>query len=218
MKIRFDQVEQIGEEITKQSLESLASFVRTDLAQRAFDNLPSIGEAQSAIVVFNPSSTARTDIVSATIELPPNCTEFDLVTENGASLPYQEHGLGSHEIINMTLDPRGLQSAFANIADGHAAGMNIQDIKVRRSGAEVFIETFMADRRRTQSRCLEYQAERNRRCISQTLPSAPIMYAPVPLLPRSSLCQCRTSRVLATGLYGCAPAAIKKSLPSNSAC
>jgi mannosylglycerate hydrolase len=145
MKVRFNQVEQIGEEITKQSLESLASFVRTDLAQRASDNLPSIGEAQSAIIVYNPSSTARTDIVTATIELPPNVTEFDLVNENGTSLPYQERGLGNHEIVNMTLDPRGLQSAFANIADGRAAGMIIQDIKVRRSGAEVFIETIMTD-------------------------------------------------------------------------
>jgi len=145
MKVRFNQVEQIGEEITKQSLKSLASFVRTDLAQRASDNLPSIGEAQSAIIVYNPSSTARSDIVTATIELPPNVTEFDLVTEDEASLPYQEHGLGTHEIINMTLDPRGLQSAFAYIADGHAAGMNIQDIKVCRSGAEVFIETIMTD-------------------------------------------------------------------------
>jgi mannosylglycerate hydrolase len=145
MKIRFNQVEQIGEEITNQSLESLAAFVRTDLAQHTFDSLSSIVEAQSSIIVFNPSSTTRTDTVSSTIVLPPNVTKFDLVNENGTSLPYQERGLESHEIINMTLDPRGLHYAFANISDGRAAGMTVQDIKVRRAGAEVFIETIMTD-------------------------------------------------------------------------
>jgi len=145
MKVRFDQVEQIGEEITKQSLESLAACVTTDGGTLTTGNLPSTVQDQSAIVVFNPSSTSRTDAVTATIELPPNVTEFELVDENGTSLPYQERGLGSHDIINMTLDTRGLQSAFGNISDGRAAGMTVQNIKVRRAGVEVFIETIMAD-------------------------------------------------------------------------
>jgi len=145
MKVRFDQVEQIGEEITKQGLESLAACVTTDRGPLTTDHLPSTVHDQSSIVVFNPSSTARTDAVTADIELPPNVTEFELVDENGTSLPYQERGLGSHEIINMTLDTRGLQSAFGNISDGRAAGMTVQNIKVRRAGAEVFIETIMAD-------------------------------------------------------------------------
>ena len=145
MKVRFDQVEQIGEEITKQSLESIAACVTTDRGPLTTDSLPTTVYDQSSIVVFNPSSTSRTDAVTAAIELPPNVTEFELVGENGICLPYQERGLGNHEIINMTLDTRGLQSAFGNISDGRAAGMTVQDIKVRRLGAEVFIETIMAD-------------------------------------------------------------------------
>jgi alpha-mannosidase len=145
MKVRFDQVEQVGEEITKQALESLAACITTDRGQPTTDHLPFNVKNQLAIVVFNPSSTARTDVVNAVLELPPNATEFELVDENSASLPYQERRLGSHEIINMTLDTRGLRSAFGNISDGRAAGMTVQDIKVRRSGAEVFIETIMAE-------------------------------------------------------------------------
>ena len=99
----------------------------TDKKFQPTDPLPA-----ASIVVFNPSSFSRTDCVTAAIDLPPNVTEFDLVDENGNSLPYQERGLGSHEIINMDLDARGLQSAFGNISDGRAAGMTIQDIKVRR--------------------------------------------------------------------------------------
>jgi len=144
MKIRFDQVEQIGEEITKQSLESIAACVSTDRAPLTTERLSSTTCDQSAIVVFNPSSTTRTDVVTATIELPPNITAFIVVDENGTSLPYQEHGLGSHEIINMTLDSKALQSTLANISDGSAAGMTFQDIKVSRLGTEVFIDSIMA--------------------------------------------------------------------------
>ncbi|HEX7542043.1 MAG TPA: hypothetical protein VF352_07920, partial [Anaerolineales bacterium] len=145
MKVRFDQVEQIGEEIAKQSLESLAAYVVTDHGPLTTNSLSPTVNAQSAIVVFNPSSTSRTDVVIATIELPPNITEFELVDENGTSLPYQEHGLGSHEIFNMTLDTRGFRSAFGNISDGRAAGMAVQDIKVHRTGSEVFIEAVIAE-------------------------------------------------------------------------
>jgi len=139
MKVRFDQVEQIGEELTRQSLAGLAATVNTDERQSSYANLG------SAIVVFNPTSMPRTDVVTATIELPPNVTDFELVDENGTSLPYQERGMGNHEIVNMTLDARGLRSAFGNISDGRAAGMTIQDIKVHRLGAEVSIETIMSD-------------------------------------------------------------------------
>jgi alpha-mannosidase len=145
MKVRFDQVEQIGEEITKQSLEIIAACVTTDRGSLSIEKLPSSSYEQSAVVVFNPSSKARSDTITATIELPPNVTKFYLTDENGTSLPYQELGLGSHEIINMTLDHKGLLSAFTNINDGRAAGMTIQDIKVSRLGADVFIESIMAN-------------------------------------------------------------------------
>lgn len=140
MKVRFDQVDQVGEEITRQALESLADCVDTYKEIQSAGFLPA-----AAVVVFNPSSFTRTDLISAALDLPANLAEFDLVDEQGNPIPYQERGLGSHEIINLDLDMRGLQSALGNINDGRAAGMTIQDIKVRREGAEVFIDTIMAD-------------------------------------------------------------------------
>lgn len=140
MNVRFDQVEQVGEEITKQALENLAGSVATDNKFQPTVPLPA-----ASIVVFNPLPFPRTDCVNAAIDLPPNVTEFDLIDEIGNSLLYQERGLGSHEIIKMDLDARGLQSALGNISDGRAAGMTIQDIKVRRQENEVFIETIMAE-------------------------------------------------------------------------
>jgi mannosylglycerate hydrolase len=134
MKVRFDQVDQIGEELTRQTLETLANSMQTESEK-----------GQAALVVFNPLTSSRTDVISVSLVLPPSITEFDLVDENNTPVPYQEQGLGSHEIINMTLDARGLQSAFGNISDGRTIGMTVQDIKVQRDGADVFIDAILAD-------------------------------------------------------------------------
>ena len=135
MKVRFDQVEQVGEELTRQSLDALAASINTS---------SSAENQKSAIVIFNPTSSARTDVVTASIDLPRNVTDFELVNENGISLPFQQLGWGSREIINLILDMHALKSAFGNIHEGRAAGMTIQDIKVNRLGTMVSIEAIMA--------------------------------------------------------------------------
>ncbi|MGA2490717.1 MAG: hypothetical protein ABSF99_11130, partial [Anaerolineales bacterium] len=134
MKVRFDQVDQIGEELTRQSLEAITSAINTSSAG---DN------RKSAIVIFNPISSTRTDIVDITLELPPGMDEFDLVDEQGTSIPYQARGLGNRELVNMILDPKGLQTAFGSISDGRAAGMTIQNVHIRQEGSQVYIDAVM---------------------------------------------------------------------------
>ena len=134
MKVRFDQVDQVGEELTRQSLGALANNIHTGSAS-----------GRLALVVFNPLAGPRTDVVHATFELTPDLSEFALVDENDIPVPYQELGLGSHEIIHASMDSKGLLSAFGNISDGRAAGMTVQDIKVQRIGTEVSIEAVLAD-------------------------------------------------------------------------
>ncbi len=134
MKTRFDQVDQIGEELTRQSLETLVAGIDTQSAR-----------GKSALVVFNPTSRVRTDVITATIDLPEGADDFDLVDENGASLPYQTRGLGSRELFNMAMDPKGLRSGLSSINDGRIPSMVIQEIRVRREGSQVFIDTTMAE-------------------------------------------------------------------------
>src|SRR5664280_2377771 len=107
MKVRFDQVDQIGEELTRQSLEAIACTVNTS----ANPKMPAENSI-SAVVVFNPNSIMHTDVVSTALELPSGVDEFDILDENGTSLPYQTHGLGSREIINITMDAKALKAAF----------------------------------------------------------------------------------------------------------
>jgi mannosylglycerate hydrolase len=146
MRARFDQVDQIGEELARQSLETIAGAITTSSALA----LPSEGglrleDLRSAIVVFNPDNSTRTDLVNLTLELAPGVEAFDLLDESGTLLPYQAHGLGSREIIHMILDQKSLLSAFGSISEGRVAGMTIQDIKIRREGAQVHIDAVMAD-------------------------------------------------------------------------
>jgi mannosylglycerate hydrolase len=145
MKVRFDQVEQVGEEISRQSLASIASRINTVISLPGFENRQRYnGEYLLSIVIFNPLSTSSKGVVPSDFELPPGITEFELVDENGVSVPFQEIGQGNHEIINMSLDSRSLQSAFGNIHEGRAAGMTVQDLRISRHGTVVHIEAIMA--------------------------------------------------------------------------
>lgn len=136
MRVRFDQVEQIGEELTRQALERLAASVQTDAA-------PSAGGGP-AIVVFNPSSAARRDLV--TVEVPLAGTSgFDLLDEDGNSLPCQTFGLGSRDLIHISLDPKELRALYTSVNDGRVAGMSIQSIEIRRSGGEVAVEALVVE-------------------------------------------------------------------------
>ncbi|MDO9130457.1 MAG: glycoside hydrolase family 38 C-terminal domain-containing protein [Anaerolineales bacterium] len=157
MKVRFDQVEQIGEEITKQSLDVLANMVDTrrfsDSANQRISHLLSaihnqqsvIRNQQSAIVVFNPIDGPRTDAVTAEIELPPDTGKFEITDETGMAIPHQTIGLGSRELIRVAMTAKELQSGFGNIHAGRVAGMVIQDISLRREGTHVFIEAILSE-------------------------------------------------------------------------
>jgi mannosylglycerate hydrolase len=135
MKIRFDQVDQVGEELANQSLEAIANAINTGSSSEA---------QKSAIVIFNPSSFTRSDLLHLSLELPPGVNEFDLVDEQGISLPYQALGIEGRELIHMVLDSKGLQSAFGSISDGRAAGMTIQDVRISREASQVYIDAIMA--------------------------------------------------------------------------
>ncbi len=92
MRPRFDQVEQIGEEITRQSLETLAAAI--DATPSAALRSASVGIPQSAIIVFNPVAGRRTDAVAVATQSPAGVDELEIVDEAGNTLP--------HEVVDAT--------------------------------------------------------------------------------------------------------------------
>jgi alpha-mannosidase len=138
MIVRFDQVDQIGEELIGQSLVALAS---------SMDTRPQIPDERTrfTVVVFNPTGSVRTDALETTLELPADVQEFELLDETGKSLPYQTRGLGNRELINLRLNPKELRSSLAQVNEGRAAGMSIQALQIRRDGGEVTVEAIMVE-------------------------------------------------------------------------
>lgn len=76
MRTRYDWAEQIGETVLRQSLEAIAHAVATP------------GQTP-ALVVFNPLTGPRTDVLEATLELPQSLEQFAIADEAGDPIPHQ---------------------------------------------------------------------------------------------------------------------------------
>jgi mannosylglycerate hydrolase len=77
MDVRFDGVEQIGEEVTRQSLAAIAQAVDTT----ALPGAP--------VVVFNPLAGPRSDVAAVEISLPPEAPAVEAIDERGVVAPGQ---------------------------------------------------------------------------------------------------------------------------------
>jgi alpha-mannosidase len=145
MRPRFDQVEQVGEEITGQSLETLAATINTEYATR--DTPSAIGHPlrEAAIVVFNPASGPRTDSVTLSLALPPASDDFEIIDEAGNDMPHQLLSTDSREMANMSFDREGLRGALGLVRDGRIAGMAVRDVGFRRDGDRLLIDLVLAE-------------------------------------------------------------------------
>jgi len=137
MKVRFDQVDQIGEELARQSLESLAARVITRGAGQVTDSL-------SSIVVFNPLAFQRTDAVSVKVELPPDVTALEIVDETGRVAPYETEGLGTQELLVTILTPQDLRAGLRMISEGRVMGLGVRALKVRREGVNAYLDIILS--------------------------------------------------------------------------
>ena len=70
MKPRFDQVDQIGEELTIQALQSIVKKIDTQAEGRF-----------SSVVLFNPFDQARHDLVEVELTLPEDVKAYQLVDQ-----------------------------------------------------------------------------------------------------------------------------------------
>lgn len=143
MKSRFNQVEQIGEELTRQSLATLAEQIDTRIAFAGTPREKKSLSPAKAIVVFNPSSFPRTEGVT----LETSLSDFEVVDDQGNILPYQILDSHGQEYVNLVCDAAMLRSLFGSIHDGQAGNLNVQALRVRREGARVFIHALVSEER-----------------------------------------------------------------------
>ena len=134
MRPRFDQAEQIGEEITRQSLDTLAAAADT----RAEG-------CSSAVVVFNPTSGPRTDTVTVEAEAPDSQHGVEIVDQFGKSVPFGYAGLEPREMFSMSMSKKEMKNIFGFIRDGRAAGMVFREFHIQRDGATVHIQSTVSE-------------------------------------------------------------------------
>jgi len=129
MRPRFDQVEQIGEEIARQSLTSLAAEVDTQSSRKARPGSPDAKgrEEFSAVVVFNPSAAPRSDVVTFDIELPPPIQDFEIVDDSGEVVLHKILASGGRQLLSVKLDRGQIESALHLVHRGQFADMAVQD-------------------------------------------------------------------------------------------
>ena len=139
MKTRFDQVEQIGEEITKQSIDALASVINTE------QESSSLNPKLSAIIAFNPLSFPRTDVVSASMVLPANISDFEIVDEAGNRVPHQSASEKITDLINVRVSREKLGSLLGLVHEGRISNLAVQAVHFEREGATMRIEAIFAE-------------------------------------------------------------------------
>ncbi len=137
MRTRFDRVEQIGEEITRQSLTSLADTVDTS-------SLSAVG-AEAALVVFNPISGPLTDFATAELELPAGIDPFEIVDEAGNAVPFRIADRQARPMADLELDADGLRDMLAMAQDGQVMGVAIQSVAASKQDDQAMIDVVLSE-------------------------------------------------------------------------
>jgi alpha-mannosidase len=132
MKPRFDQADQIGEEITLQSLHALSRAADTR-SESAF----------AAVVLFNPLGYAHRNFVDVELNIPEQITAYELVDADGNVIPHEFIGSSSEELANVLLEKNALRDIIGAIAEGRVAGAAIVSAQLSRQGAVVTINAVL---------------------------------------------------------------------------
>jgi alpha-mannosidase len=134
MEPRFDQVDQIGEEITKQSLQALAAATNT---QRE--------DVFSSIVLFNPCCFENKGMVEVELTVPEDVKAFEIIDEHGNAISHEFIGASNEEFANVLLPESALRDTIGAISEGWVAGSAILRVNVTRNDHIVTIDALMDD-------------------------------------------------------------------------
>lgn len=137
MVTRFDWAEQIAEEVTRQSLSALAGEVDTLAAGKFGARVP--------LVVFNPLAGTRTDLVTASVQVPGSLEQFQVVDEAGNVAPYQVLSRKGAEFARLQLDREEVLGLAAMVEMVSGLGLAVQQIHVSSQAAAAEIDVTLID-------------------------------------------------------------------------
>jgi alpha-mannosidase len=111
---RFDQSDQIAEEVTTHALALLARQVRT---RTGGDAVP--------VVVFNPAGGPRSDVVRVSAQL--RFAELEVVDDQGRVLPHQLRSAAGAVLMDQQVDKSLVLAGLAMASEGQAMGYTLID-------------------------------------------------------------------------------------------
>jgi mannosylglycerate hydrolase len=135
MKSRFNQADQIGEEITLQALQAISGAVDTQS-----------NDAFSAIVLFNPLGITHHDLVEVELNIPDGFAAYELIDENKTVIPHKFIGSGNEEITNVLLKKNSLRDTIGAITEGRVGGLAIVSVKISRLDTVVTIDAVLDEK------------------------------------------------------------------------
>jgi mannosylglycerate hydrolase len=145
MKDRFNQVDQLNQELINQGLQRLSDQIDT-----RYTNSSSLSTGQqnilSSLVVFNPNDLPQTGLINLKIKLEKQYSSFDIIDDLGNTILYDQRGIGPIELISMTIDKKALKQALGMINEGNVAGMVIKDIVIEQKDDQVIVQATLSEK------------------------------------------------------------------------
>ncbi len=133
MRPRFDQADQISEELTRQALADLAACA---------DTRPAGGAAATALV-FNPAASRQSTPVSLTVYLPAGVDWLE-ARADGKPMICQGQPGESKVFMTMQLTPSEMRTAAAMLQGGQVFGLGLLDVAFNTSPGRASIELILA--------------------------------------------------------------------------
>lgn len=139
---RYDWVEQIGGRLVAENLVRLASAIDTMVLLT--DDEQETGRPARALVVLNPLSHHRTDVVTTEVQVPGSLSRFVLRDAQGNAVPYQVLGVRDGDLMSLDLDADTLRGALAMVRGGQVMGLAVQEVRAIREGDQVKVDISLA--------------------------------------------------------------------------
>jgi hypothetical protein len=136
MVSRFDQVEQVGDEVVAQSLEAITAQVNTQPA--------GIDCPISAVVVFNPHAYPCSDRVEAKVHLADGQDRIEIRDDQGNYVPFSIQDTSTNEMSTLDMNRQELTAMITQFQGGEFAGMVARGIDIRHSGKDAWIDLRVA--------------------------------------------------------------------------
>ncbi len=112
-RVRFDQSQQIGEQLVLEAMQHLVARVDTRPPAALSAQAEQMSRAAIPIVVFNPAPGPRTEAVQANMQLAALSRQAVIVDEHGTSLPFTMLKKWQQEIGTMPFSREMIASAIA---------------------------------------------------------------------------------------------------------